>query len=167
MQFQIGSKITCGSGVKLSKFYYYDYVTDSCLAEIACPVPIEDTSRGNRFFSRISCLKLCKKPNQLTNCHMQPETGPCNRYVRRYYYNTVSGKCRSFNYSGCEGNNNNFNSFLTCQDACSEASKVNIDKLGDKCQMPKDTGKFFKSACYHILLSEMHIFSLKALFFSL
>ena len=63
--FQIGSSIACGSGVKLSKFYYYDDVTDSCQAEIACPVPIEDTSRGNRFFSRISCLKLCKKPNQV------------------------------------------------------------------------------------------------------
>ena len=63
--FQIGSSIACGSGVKLSKFYYYNDVTDSCQAEIACPVPIEDTSRGNRFFSRISCLKLCKKPNQV------------------------------------------------------------------------------------------------------
>ena len=69
--------------------------------------------------------------------------GPCHRYTIRYYYNVTFEKCRPFNYSGCEGNNNNFESFLYCQDSCSEASKVHSDQLGHKCQMPKDSGNFF------------------------
>ena len=69
--------------------------------------------------------------------------GPCHRYTIRYYYNVTFEKCRPFNYSGCEGNNNNFESFLYCQDSCSEASKVHSDQLGHKCQMPKDSGTFF------------------------
>ena len=69
--------------------------------------------------------------------------GPCHRYTKRYYYNVTFEKCLPFNYSGCEGNNNNFESFLYCQDSCSEASKVHSDQLGHKCQMPKDSGTFF------------------------
>ena len=34
VSFQIGSSVACGSGVKLSKFYYYEEKTDSCQAEI-------------------------------------------------------------------------------------------------------------------------------------
>ena len=45
---QIGSSIACGTGVNLSKFYYYEPESDTCLAEIGCPVPLDDTSRGNR-----------------------------------------------------------------------------------------------------------------------
>ena len=55
----MGSSIKCGQGVKLSKFYYYNASSRKCQAEIGCPVPLDDTSRGNRFFSKISCLKLC------------------------------------------------------------------------------------------------------------
>ena len=57
--FQVGSSIKCGQGVKLSKFYFYNASSRKCQAEIGCPVPLDDTSRGNRFFSKISCLKLC------------------------------------------------------------------------------------------------------------
>ena len=85
---------------------------------------------------------------QVTNCHMPSEMGPCHRYTIRYYYNVTFEKCRPFNYSGCEGNNNNFESFLYCQDSCSEASKVHSDQLGHKCQMPKDSGTFFQCITY-------------------
>ena len=56
---KVGSSVKCGQGVKLSKFYFYNASSRKCQGEIGCPVPLDDTSRGNRFFSKISCLKLC------------------------------------------------------------------------------------------------------------
>ena len=87
---------------------------------------------------------------------MPSEMGPCHRYTKRYYYNVTFEKCRPFNYSGCEGNNNNFESFLYCQDSCSEASKVHSDQLGHKCQMPKDSGTFFSNISFFSLKTLHH-----------
>ena len=75
------------------------------------------------------------------NCHLPPKAGPCNRHHKRYYYNATLGKCHHFNYSGCEGNNNNFDSLLSCEDSCSEASKVKDNQVKEKCKMSKDSGK--------------------------
>ena len=141
---RIGSSITCGSGVRLSKFYYYNSDNDSCEAEIGCPVPLEDTSRGNRFFSKISCLKLCQRNDQVANCQMAPSSGDCDTFKQRYYYNRIIGRCLHFNYSGCGGNNNNFESFLSCQDSCSGASKIHLTSVA-KCQLPQDLGEYLSS----------------------
>ena len=144
--------MVCGSGVKLSKFYYYDPLTDSCQAEIGCPVPLSDTSRGNRFFSRLSCLKLCRRgAKQVANCHMEPQSGSCHRYTRRYHYDATSAQCLPFNYSGCEGNNNNFGTHFECNDQCSGASKVHL--LQKKpCHLDKDPGiiNIKLSRCYFV-----------------
>uniref|UniRef100_A0A673HB16 BPTI/Kunitz inhibitor domain-containing protein n=1 Tax=Sinocyclocheilus rhinocerous TaxID=307959 RepID=A0A673HB16_9TELE len=48
-------------------------------------------------------------------CLSQVEEGTCNDDIQRYYYNTITQQCEEFSYSGCEGNANNFKSFLECQ----------------------------------------------------
>ena len=127
-QFQIGSHIACGAGVNLSKFYYYEPVSDTCLAEIGCPVPIDDTSRGNRFFSKISCLRLCRrkpitKDEQIHICILPKDTGG-NTSVSftdthvKYYYDTHKYRCRPFHFSGNGGNDNNFDTFNECNVQC-------------------------------------------------
>ena len=71
----------------------------------------------------------------------------------RYSYDKVSNICRPFNYSGCEGNSNNFDSLYACQHTCvallssSYSSSHNSparrqpNDLIEKCQMPRDHGK--------------------------
>lgn len=112
--------------------------------------PSDDTSRGNRFFSKISCMKLCQKVTLVEDCHMPPDPGTCSKatFQNRYFYSPSLGKCLSFNYSGCEGNNNNFQSFLSCQDSCSGASRIHMSSsIKSSCHLPKDPGLVLNFYC--------------------
>ena len=71
---------------------------------------------------------------------MKPDPGSCTSFKYRYYYDVQSAKCLHLNYSGCGGNNNNFDSFLDCLDACSGASNLHYKPL-NRCELPKDSGK--------------------------
>ena len=48
----------------------------------------------------------------------QREPGPCMNYQQRFYFDTSMGKCLSFKYGGCHGNNNNFESIEECESTC-------------------------------------------------
>lgn len=39
-------------------------------------------------------------------------------YHRRWYYDDERGSCVSFIYSGCDGNQNNFDSYESCLNFC-------------------------------------------------
>lgn len=39
---------------------------------------------------------------------MPKDSGPCDQWEFRFFFDTVEGKCRKFHYGGCDGNDNNF-----------------------------------------------------------
>ncbi|XP_074474187.1 protein AMBP-like [Sebastes fasciatus] len=56
--------------------------------------------------------------NGTESCHAAPETGPCFGIHQRYYYNSSSMSCELFNYGGCVGNQNNFETERECFQRC-------------------------------------------------
>lgn len=52
------------------------------------------------------------------NCSIEPDEGRCHGHVERWYYDTESGTCKTFSYSGCYGNRNNFGTEQKCRDTC-------------------------------------------------
>ncbi|PRD29959.1 UNVERIFIED_CONTAM: KappaPI-actitoxin-Avd3d [Trichonephila clavipes] len=54
----------------------------------------------------------------LTVCNEVKAVGNCNNNIERYYYNIVEDKCEKFMYSGCNGNNNNFDTLQECEKKC-------------------------------------------------
>jgi hypothetical protein len=60
-------------------------------------------------------------------CSLPAKTGPCEAYFERFFHNAETGFCESFVYGGCEGNENNFETFEECQAACGS-------KLLDTCE---------------------------------
>lgn len=46
------------------------------------------------------------------------EKGTCSGSVQRYTYNVNMAKCLLFEYSGCEGNLNNFENIQDCEKTC-------------------------------------------------
>ncbi|XP_072226254.1 tissue factor pathway inhibitor 2 isoform X2 [Leuresthes tenuis] len=68
-------------------------------------------------------------------CLLQVDEGPCRANIERYYYNTITQKCEIFYYGGCQGNANNFKSYLECQKTC-----FRIPKIPQICRFPKLEG---------------------------
>jgi hypothetical protein len=38
-----------------------------------------------------------------TNCSVQPDAGPCEAHITKYYYDAQEGKCKEFVWGGCQG----------------------------------------------------------------
>uniref|UniRef100_A0AC35GV73 BPTI/Kunitz inhibitor domain-containing protein n=1 Tax=Panagrolaimus sp. PS1159 TaxID=55785 RepID=A0AC35GV73_9BILA len=64
-----------------------------------------------------SVHKVCC-PTAQSICTQPKRLGDCTNSVRRYWYNAGTRQCELFQYTGCQGNDNNFDSLLTCQQRC-------------------------------------------------
>lgn len=51
-------------------------------------------------------------------CMSPAEKGTCSDSIQRYTYSVNMGKCLLFEYSGCEGNLNNFETVEECESVC-------------------------------------------------
>ncbi len=100
--------------------YYYNTNSGTCEQFIygGC------NGNANNYMSFNLCIAACGDV-----CQLEPEVGPCDASIPRYYYNTNSGTCEQFIYGGCNGNANNYASFNLCIAAC-----------GDACQLEPDVG---------------------------
>lgn len=74
---------------------------------------------GNNYVTKKECEKTCVAPPP--NCHDPQKKGPCKGSILRYWF---SGKrCKSFFWSGCYPNGNNFHSRHECEKRCLGNSK--------------------------------------------
>ncbi|MED6293179.1 hypothetical protein CHARACLAT_008045, partial [Characodon lateralis] len=67
-------------------------------------------------------------------CALKDEPGPCKAIKDRYFFNVNSGSCELFEYGGCGGNANNFETVEECEKAC----VVSDDK--NPCHLPEAPG---------------------------
>nr|CAH7760158.1 unnamed protein product [Callosobruchus chinensis] len=51
-------------------------------------------------------------------CKLPEVRGRCRALLQRWRYDVSSGKCRTFKFGGCEGNDNNFTSEKACMAMC-------------------------------------------------
>jgi len=79
---------------------------------------------GNRFLTKKDCEALCQPRQDEPVCKKPKAEGACNGDHPRWFYNSASGECKQFSYSGCLGNNNRFMSEVECQNTCQHAAKA-------------------------------------------
>ncbi|XP_052769423.1 papilin-like [Mya arenaria] len=82
---------------------------------------------GNNYETMDDCLKQCKDygdcdQDKTNNCYLPADTGPCEALIKRFHYDPLECKCKSFTYGGCEGNSNNFLSNRKCKRACGNST---------------------------------------------
>ena len=79
----------------------------------------------------VLCFLAAPPPTlaQIGTCDLPPDPGPCEALITRWYHNAATGQCETFIYGGCEGNANNFETLIECQQACV-----------DICSLPPDPG---------------------------
>ncbi|XP_042078439.1 tissue factor pathway inhibitor a isoform X2 [Haplochromis burtoni] len=67
-------------------------------------------------------------------CALKDEPGPCRAIKDRYFFNVDSGRCELFEYGGCGGNQNNFETLEECEETCLVSDKKN------PCHLPQAPG---------------------------
>ncbi|KRY57082.1 Papilin, partial [Trichinella britovi] len=120
---------------------------------------------GNNFQSRNVCEAKCM-PETATNIEQTPSTTPpattkssttkiptvlslnrcfhpldagtCGKNIQRWYYDDVEEKCKSFAYTGCGGNGNNFATREDCDQNCPTETTTQMPR--NPCLHPKDPG---------------------------
>ncbi|CAJ1073819.1 Kunitz-type protease inhibitor [Xyrichtys novacula] len=55
---------------------------------------------------------------QKVRCTEFPDTGTCRHALTKWYYNPVQQTCYRFNYGGCQGNENRFDTKDSCMKVC-------------------------------------------------
>lgn len=92
---------------------------DECLTA-SCPahadaICVADPCDG----CRVSFVNTRGEQLQCTDRCSQPvSSGHCRALFSRYFYNATAGQCQEFIYGGCEGNENNFETFEECSFEC-------------------------------------------------
>ncbi|XP_076360449.1 actinia tenebrosa protease inhibitors-like [Tachypleus tridentatus] len=116
--------------------FYFDPETETCEEFIygGCG------GNENNFETIEECLKTCKAKtaNQVNDCHLEPETGPCKAYIPRFYFDKETGTCEQFIYGGCGGNANNFETKDECHAICKAGVKTL--KQSNDCHLEPVTG---------------------------
>lgn len=94
--------------------YFYNKATKLCQLFVygGC------NGNNNNFQKEDVCNDLCKRYDVPPRCTRRPEYGTCTNTTQRYFYDHKCGCCQTFQYSGCEGNNNNFETEKQCLDKC-------------------------------------------------
>ncbi|XP_067842919.1 carboxypeptidase inhibitor SmCI-like [Heptranchias perlo] len=82
----------------------------------------------NNFRTEKDCQNVCNKTKVLrsdlpTFCQAPADKGGCNASINRYFYNHSTDNCDTFIYSGCGGNQNNFNNKQICRRTCRKGSR--------------------------------------------
>lgn len=80
---------------------------------------------GNNFRTKHECEHSCSIPT----CEQPQEVGPCDAVIPRWYFNQDTEQCEAFNYGGCGGNDNNFETVEKCERQCQPT-----------CGLPPDPG---------------------------
>nr|XP_054920042.1 papilin-like isoform X5 [Dermacentor andersoni] len=110
---------------------------DGPLKEASCLPTPEQCPGGcqNREASESCFACECPAPDgtmkpALDPCRLPMDPGRCNNDTQeRYYYNSQTGLCETFEYGGCDGNENNFVELDSCKARCE-----------DVCSQPQDPG---------------------------
>lgn len=70
----------------------------------------------NNFETLEDCEELCKDSVDL--CDLSPLEGRCDENVTKWYFDAYSQRCHQFQFSGCDGNRNNFDDERSCMYTC-------------------------------------------------
>uniref|UniRef100_A0A914Y8A7 BPTI/Kunitz inhibitor domain-containing protein n=1 Tax=Panagrolaimus superbus TaxID=310955 RepID=A0A914Y8A7_9BILA len=126
-----------GCGGNANRFHSKDQCENLCLRNHNVPIRIGLAGAGRVEQVPTHPGGLSQNGNGNNNgdqqsCEHPKDTGPCNRFVTKWYFNKGDGTCNRFHYGGCEGNSNRFENEQECRNKCGDYI--------DTCHLPKVSG---------------------------
>lgn len=107
-------KVNCERKFQARKgFTHYFLQSSSSTHNDMESVVRSSTLINSKLFS--ACVEVCLMPAEVGSCENE------TNYIRRYYFDDTRGTCLSFIYSGCNGNENNFQTYDSCLEKCQDS----------------------------------------------
>ncbi|KAH8295400.1 hypothetical protein KR018_010895, partial [Drosophila ironensis] len=118
---------TCGN---FSVKYYFDTAYGGCARFWygGCE------GNANRFESEAECKDTCQEYSGQHVCLLPKSSGPCTGFTKKWYFDADRNRCEEFQYGGCYGTNNRFDSLEQCQSTCSVSESI------PTCEQPVEAG---------------------------
>ena len=66
----------------------------------------------------VPCPTVARCVDKESVCSLPSNPGPCRAAFPMYFHNSETGMCEQFTYGGCAGNDNNFGTQESCEEAC-------------------------------------------------
>ncbi|XP_017001607.2 papilin isoform X1 [Drosophila takahashii] len=88
----------------------------------------------NRFDSESECKDTCQDYSGKHVCLLPKTAGPCGGAEKKWYFDADRNRCEEFQYGGCYGTNNRFDSLEQCQGTCAASENL------PTCEQPVESG---------------------------
>ncbi|XP_077588117.1 kunitz-type protease inhibitor 1a [Stigmatopora nigra] len=85
-----------------------------------------DEQKCNDLDNTFQILLQIPVDEQKVRCTEPPQTGSCRDTLTKWYYNPLQQDCFRFNYGGCQGNENRFDSKQTCVKFCKGVTEKDV-----------------------------------------
>ena len=126
--------------------YYFDIATRKCslFQYGGCK------GNENQFVTMEECQNVCREymvqprsNDSKSKCLQPKQAGKCRGYMKKYFFNSNVGKCQEFVYTGCQGNDNRFDSLDECEASCNVVQDVTVRSSNDAniCEQPVVIGR--------------------------
>ncbi|XP_068155724.1 papilin isoform X2 [Drosophila tropicalis] len=89
---------------------------------------------ANRFETEAECKDTCQEYEGQHVCLLPKSSGPCQGYTKKWYFDAERNRCEEFQYGGCYGTNNRFNSLEECKGTCAISESI------PACEQPVESG---------------------------
>ncbi|XP_017538280.1 tissue factor pathway inhibitor a isoform X1 [Pygocentrus nattereri] len=66
------------------------------------------------------------------SCALKKDEGPCKALKDRFYFDIDTGRCEPFEFGGCQGNANNFETLEECEEMCTVKANKSPCHLEDE-----------------------------------
>ncbi|XP_017062546.1 papilin isoform X2 [Drosophila ficusphila] len=119
-----------GSCSNFSVKYYFDIAYGGCARFWYGGCDGND----NRFESEAECKDTCQDYTGKHVCLLPKSSGPCTVFTKKWYFDVERNRCEEFQYGGCYGTNNRFDSLEECQGTCAASENL------PTCEQPVESG---------------------------
>jgi len=92
-----------------------------CEAVTCMPGKVCEVYSSDEESEHAERIARCVAPGLSDRCKQPMERGTCSGNSLRWYYDTEYDDCHEFMYSGCHGNDNQFESLIDCKTTCRPA----------------------------------------------